>query len=111
MRSRPCSVSLGRMLTLFKPVYKSIDVRIACLREESGRWRNVLTVLRFSDQDSSALRASLRNLVTELGVIADEEFRIVLEARQIGVLGGRIKRPRTRDEFLFESGSLFHHRG
>lgn len=75
------SVSLGRMLTLFRPVYESIDIRIACLREDSTHWKNVITVVRFSDENDSALRARLDKLVTELGVIADDKFRIVVEAR------------------------------
>ena len=78
------SVSLGRMLTLFKPVYKSIDIRIACLREDSGRWRNVLTVVRFSNKDTPALQAALRKLVADFGLIDDERFRTVLEARPFG---------------------------
>lgn len=74
-------VPLGRILTLFKEVYKSIDIRVACLRENDLDWRNVLTVIRFSNHELDTLHSTQARLVERLGRIDDERFKTILAAR------------------------------
>jgi hypothetical protein len=74
-------LSLGKMLTSFRSIYKSIDIRVACFQEEAMHWRNVLTLVRFSNEEESALHQRLVGLLADYDNISDEKFRIVVEAR------------------------------
>jgi len=60
------------------PVYKSIDIRTACITEED-RWRNILTVIRFAHETKQTTEEKQAGLATNLGKISTEKFKVVYE--------------------------------
>jgi len=61
------------------PVYKSIDIRTACMAEEE-RWRNILTVIRFAHEARQTTEEKQAGLTENLGQISTEKFKVVYEA-------------------------------
>lgn len=76
------NVRLGDMIQCMMPVYKSIDIRTACITEE-GRWRNILTVIRFAHETRQTTEEKQAGLATNLGKISTEKFKVVHETLDI----------------------------
>ncbi len=73
-------VQLGRMLSLYGSVYKSLEIRTACFNDGSS-WRNILTVIRFSNDEKKIVEERVMQHFARLGNIRSEKFRIIFSTR------------------------------
>lgn len=72
------NIRLGDMIRCMILVYRSIDVRTACIAEERG-WRNILTAIRFTHETPPETVKKQESLATNLGKIEGEKFKVVYE--------------------------------
>jgi len=76
------NVRLCDMIQCMVSVYKSIDLRTACIAEED-HWRNILTVIRFTHETILETKKKQADLATNFGKIDTENFKVVYETLHI----------------------------
>lgn len=90
---------LKDILNRMEEIYKTIDLRTACFREEGG-WENALTAIRFSHLETSSVQETYNDLRLKWGGAVDKpRLKVVCEALPISEYGDLAKR-------LLQDGTL-----
>lgn len=93
------NLSLKDVLNHMKEIYKTIDLRTACFRED-GAWENALAAIRFSHLETSAVQEIYDGLHLKWnGTVDKPRLKVVCEALPISEYGDLVRR-------LSEDGTL-----
>lgn len=74
---------LGKMLLVLLPTYRSIDLRVALVKTEDGRWKNVCSTIRFSYLSPDKLENYQAKVQSQRGRCITPRFKISFESLDV----------------------------